>query len=116
MGDDRLKTRYHTFVGQQDLLVKVQGVFCCIGRELKPFTQACPSKLEALRPLIGDPCHLPFRRGAMHLCLLHSLHDPVDGRGTQDHWNPGEKPAGVIQDENNLLFIIMGQAFNLNPH
>ena len=116
MGDDRLKTRYRTFVGQQDLLIQVQGIFCCICRELKPFTQACLSELEALRPLIGDPCRLPFRQGAMHLRLLHGLHDPVDGRGTQDHWNPGGEPAGVVQDEDNLRFVIMGQAFDLNSH
>ena len=52
----------------------------------------------------------------MHLCLLHSLHDPVDSRGTQDDWNPGGKPAGVIQDKNDLLFIIVGHVFDLNPH
>ena len=52
----------------------------------------------------------------MHLCLFHSLHDPVDSRGTQDDRNPGGKPVGVIQDENNLLFIIVGHTFNLNPH
>ena len=51
----------------------------------------------------------------MHLCLLHSLHDPVDSRGTQDDRNPGGKSAGVIQDENNLC-IIVGHAFDLNPH
>ena len=52
----------------------------------------------------------------MHLHLLHSLHDPVDSRGTQDDRNPGGKPAGVIQDKNNLLFIIVGHVFDLNPH
>ena len=52
----------------------------------------------------------------MHLHLLHSLHDPVDSRGTQDDWNPGGKPAGVIQDKNDLLFIIVGHVFDLNPH
>ena len=52
----------------------------------------------------------------MHLRLFHSLHDPIDSRGTQDYWNPGRKPAGVIQDENDLLFIIVGHVFDLNPH
>ena len=52
----------------------------------------------------------------MHLCLFHSLHDHVDSRGTQDYWNPGGKPAGVIQDENDLLLIIVGHVFDLNPH
>ena len=52
----------------------------------------------------------------MHLCLFHSLHDPVDSRGTQDDRNSGGKPAGVIQDENDLLFIIVGHVFDLNPH
>ena len=52
----------------------------------------------------------------MHFRLFHSLHDPVDSRGTQDYWNPGGKPAGVIQEENNLLFIIVGHVFDLNPH
>ena len=52
----------------------------------------------------------------MHLCLFHSLHNPVDSGGTQDDWNPGGESAGVIQDKNDLLFIIVGHAFNLNPH
>ena len=52
----------------------------------------------------------------MHLRLLHSLHDPVDSRGTQDDRNPGGKPAGVIQDKNDLLFIIVGHVIDLNPH
>ena len=52
----------------------------------------------------------------MHLRLLHSLHDPVDSRGTQDDRNPGGEPAGVIQDKNDLLFIIVGHVFDLNPH
>ena len=52
----------------------------------------------------------------MHLRLFHSLHDSVDSRGTQDYWNPGGKPAGVIQDESDLLFIIVGHVFDLNPH
>ena len=52
----------------------------------------------------------------MHLRLFHSLHDPVDSRGTQDYWNPGGKPAGIIQDENDLLFIIVGHVFDLKPH
>ena len=51
----------------------------------------------------------------MHLRLFHSLHDPVDSRGTQDYWNPGGKPAGVIQDKNDLLFIIVGHVFDLEP-
>ena len=52
----------------------------------------------------------------MHLRLFHSLHDSVDRRGTQDYWNPGGKPTGVIQDENDLLFIIVGHVLDLNPH
>ena len=52
----------------------------------------------------------------MYLHLLHSLHDPVDSRGIHDDRNPGGKPAGVIQDENDLLFILVGHVFNLNPH
>ena len=52
----------------------------------------------------------------MHLRFFHSLHDPVDSWGTQDYWNPGGKPAGVVQDKNDLLFIIVGHVFDLNPH
>ena len=60
MSDDRLETQYRTLVSQQDLLVQVQGVLGCVGQELKPFAQASSSKLEALWPLIGNSCHLPF--------------------------------------------------------
>ena len=60
MGNDGLETWYHTLVGEQDLLIQVQGVLCSVGREFESFSQACSSKLETLCPLEGDPGCLPL--------------------------------------------------------
>ena len=59
MGNDRLETWYRTLVGEQDLVIQVQGVLCSVGRELESFSQACSLKLETFHPLKGDPaaCH-----------------------------------------------------------
>ena len=56
MSNDRLEAWYRTFVGKQELLVQIQGVFCSVSRKLEPFSQACSSELEALCPLKGNSC------------------------------------------------------------
>ena len=116
MGDDGLETWYYTLVGERDFLIQVQGVFCSVGRELESFSQTCSSKLEALCPLEGDPGCVPLHWGFVYLRFLHSLYDPVDSGGAQDDWNPGRKSAGIIQDKDNLLLIIVGHPFYLHPH
>ena len=60
MGNNGLETWYRTLVGEQDLLVQVQGVLCSVGQEFESFSQACSSKLETLRPLEGNPACLPL--------------------------------------------------------
>ena len=60
MGNDGLETWYCTLVGEQDLLVQVQGVLCSVGWEFESFSQACSLKLETLHPLEGDPGCLPL--------------------------------------------------------
>ena len=44
----------------------------------------------------------------MHFQSFHGLYDPIDSGGAQDDWNPSGEPPGVIQDEDDLLFIIVG--------
>ena len=116
MGDDGLETWYRTLVGEQDLLVQVQGVLCSVGREFESFSQACSSKLETLRPLEGDPGCLSLRFSFVHLGFLHSLYYPVDSGGAQDDWDPSGKSTRVIQDKDDLLFIVVGQPLYLHPH
>ena len=73
-------------------------------------------ELEALRPLIGNPCRLPFHWGIVHLCLFHGLYDPIDGGSTQDDWDSSRECTGVIQNEEDLMFIVVGHPFYLDPH
>ena len=96
MGDDGLETWYRTLVGEQDLLVQVQGVLCSVGQEFESFSQACSSKLETLRPLKGDPGCLSLQWGFVYLQFLHSLYHPVDSGSAQDDWNPSRKSTGFI--------------------
>ena len=116
MGDDGLETWYHTLVSEQDLFIQVQGVLCSVGREFESFSQAFSSKLETLCPLEGDPGCLPLRWGFLYLRFLHSLYHPVDSGSAQDDWNPSRKSTGVIQDKDNLLFIVVGHPLYLHPH
>ena len=116
MGDDRLEAWYGAFISEQDLLIQVQGVLCCIGQEFGSFTQAHPMELETLCPFISGSSCLPFCRGTVHLQFFHGLYDSIDSGGAQDDWNPGGEPAGVIQDEDDLLFIIVGHPLYLDSH
>ena len=52
----------------------------------------------------------------MHLCLFHGLYDPIDGVSTQDDWDSSRECAGVIQNKEDLMFIIVGHPFYLDPH
>ena len=115
MGNNGLETQYRTLVGEQDLLVQVQGVLCSVGWEFESFSQACSSKLETLHPLEGDPGCLPLRWGLVYLRFLHSLYHPVDSGSAQDDWNPSGKSTGVIQDKDDLLFIAVGHPLYLHP-
>ena len=72
-------------------------------------------ELEALHPLIGDPCRLPFHWGVVHLRFFHGLHDSIDGGGAEDDWNPSREWTGVIQNKEDLLFVIMGHSLHLDP-
>ena len=72
--------------------------------------------LEALHPLIGDSCHLPFCWGIVHFCLFHGLYEPIDGGSTQDDWDSNGECAGLVQNEEDLIFIIVGHPFYLDPH
>ena len=75
---------HRTLVGEQDLLIQVQGVLCSVGRECESFSQACSSKLETLHPLEGDPGCLPLWWSFVYLRFLHSLYYPVDSGSVQD--------------------------------
>ena len=118
MGDDGLETWYRAFISKQDLLVQVQGVLCCIGQKFESFTQAHLTELETLCLFMSDSSHLPFHRGAVHLQFFHGLcvYDSIDSGGAQDDWNPGGEPTGVIQDEDDLLFIVVGHPLYLDSH
>ena len=115
-GNDGLETWYCTLVGEQDLLVQVQGVLCSVGWEFESFSQACSSKLETLCPLKGDPGCLPLQWSFVYLLFLHSLYYPVDSGSAQDDWDPSGKCTRVIQDKDDLLFIVLGQPLYLHPH
>ena len=69
-----------------------------------------------MHPLEGDPHCLPLQWGIMHFRLLHGLYYPVDSVGAQDDWNSSGKSTGIIQDEEDLLFIVVRHPLYLDPH
>ena len=52
----------------------------------------------------------------MHFRLLHGLYDLIDCGGAQDDWDSSGKSTRVIQDEDDLLFIVVGHSLYLDPH
>ena len=74
------------------------------------------TELETLCPFISDSGCLPFRRGIVHFGFFHGLYDSIDSAGAQDERNPSGEPTGVIQDEDDLLFIIVGHSLYLDSH
>ena len=40
----------------------------------------------------------------------------IDGGSTQDDWDSSGECAGVVQNEEDLMFIVVGHPFFLDPH